>query len=278
MNYANSKQAPGLAALPPWRSRLLFALLLIGLGALMVRAVYLQGIHNDFLQQKGDARYGRVVAISAHRGMITDRHGEPLAISTPVESVWASPQDVEATPQQVKQLARTLGMGVEEVKSRLSDTSRDFVYLKRQLPPEQAEKVAGLKIPGVSMSREYRRYYPDAEVAAHLVGFTDVDDNGQEGIELAQQEKLAGKPGSQRVIKDRRGHIVEDVASIRAPKPGSDLVLSLDNKMQYLAHREIRLAVEQHHAKAGSIVILDAKSGEVLALANWPSYNPNNHT
>ena len=278
MNYANSKQAPGLAALPPWRSRLLFALLLIGLGALMVRAVYLQGIHNDFLQQKGDARYGRVVAISAHRGMITDRHGEPLAISTPVESVWASPQDVEATPQQVKQLARILGMGVEEVKSRLSDTSRDFVYLKRQLPPEQAEKVAGLKIPGVSMSREYRRYYPDAEVAAHLVGFTDVDDNGQEGIELAQQEKLAGKPGSQRVIKDRRGHIVEDVASIRAPKPGSDLVLSLDNKMQYLAHREIRLAVEQHHAKAGSIVILDAKSGEVLALANWPSYNPNNHT
>lgn len=277
MNYANSKQTPGLVALPPWRSRLLFLLLLSSLGALVVRAGYLQGIRNDFLQQKGDARYARTIAINAHRGMITDRHGEPLAISTPVESVWASPQDVEATPQQVRQLARTLDISVEEIKNRLSDTSRDFVYLKRQLPPEQAEKVAALKIPGVSFSREYRRYYPYAEVTAHLLGFTDVDDNGQEGLELAFQEKLGGKPGSQRVIKDRRGYIVEDVASVRAPKPGSDLVLSLDSKMQYLAHREIKLAVQQHRAKAGSIVVLDAKSGEVLALANWPSFNPNNH-
>ncbi|MBI4938821.1 MAG: penicillin-binding protein 2 [Nitrosomonadales bacterium] len=276
MNYASSIQTPGLAALPPWRSRLLFVLLLLGLCALLVRAVYLQGIHNDFLQQKGDARYGRVVDINAHRGMITDRHGEPLAISTPVESVWASPQDVEATPQQLRQLAQALGMPVEEVKNRLSDTTRDFVYLKRQLPPEQAEKIVRLGVPGVSLRREYRRYYPDAEVTAHLLGFTDVDDNGQEGVELAMQEQLGGKAGSQRVIKDRRGHIVEDVASIRAPKPGSDLALSLDSKMQYLAHREIKLAVEQHRAKAGSIVVLDAKSGEVLALANWPSYNPNN--
>ncbi|MBI5659493.1 MAG: penicillin-binding protein 2 [Nitrosomonadales bacterium] len=269
-------QAPGLAALPPGRSHLLFVLLLLGLSALLVRAAYLQGVHNDFLQQKGDARYGRVVTINAHRGMISDRHGEPLAISTPVESVWASPRDVEATPQQVKQLAQVLGMPIEEVKNRLSDTSRDFVYLKRQLPPDQAEKIVGLGVPGVSLRREYRRYYPDADVAAHLLGFTDVDDNGQEGVELALQEQLGGKAGSQRVIKDRRGHIVEDVASIRAPKPGSDLALSLDSRMQYLAYREIRLAVEQHHARAGSIVVLDAKSGEVLALANWPSYNPNN--
>jgi cell division protein FtsI (penicillin-binding protein 3) len=276
MNYASSIQTTRIAALPPWRSRLLFIVLLLGLCALVGRAVYLQGIHNDFLQQKGDARYGRVVDINAHRGMITDRYGEPLAISTPVESIWASPQDAEATPRQVKQLAQVLGMDKEEVASRLFDTSRDFVYLKRQLPPEQAEKVVKLEVPGVSLRREYRRYYPGAEVTAHLLGFTNVDDNGQEGIELALQEQLGGKAGSQRVIKDRRGHIVEDVASIRAPKPGSDLALSIDSKMQYLAFREIKLAVEQHHAKAGSIVVLDAKSGEVLALANWPSYNPNN--
>ncbi|MDE2311328.1 MAG: penicillin-binding protein 2 [Betaproteobacteria bacterium] len=276
MNYASSMQTTGLKALPPWRSRLLFVLLLLCLCALMARAVYLQGIHNDFLQQKGDARYGRVVDINAHRGMITDRYGEPLAISTPVESIWVSPQDVEATPKQVKQLAQIVGMNIEEVKNRLSDTSRDFVYLKRQLPPEQAEKIVRLGVPGVSLRREYRRYYPNADVTAHLLGFTDVDDNGQEGIELALQEQLGGKAGSQRVIKDRRGYIVEDVASIRAPKPGNDLALSLDSKMQYLAYREIKLAVEQHNAKAGSIVVLDAKSGEVLALANWPSYNPNN--
>mgnify|MGYP003385101339 CR=1 FL=1 len=276
MNYAGSIKTAGLVALPPWRSHLLFIVLLLGLCALMARSVYLQGIHDDFLQQKGAARYGRVVDINAHRGMITDRFGEPLAISTPVDSIWVSPQDVESTPQQVKQLAQILGMDIEEVKSRLFDTTRDFVYLKRQLPPEQAARVAKLEMPGVALRHEYRRYYPDADVTAHLLGFTDVDDNGQEGIELALQAQLGGKAGSQRVIKDRRGHIVEDVASIRAPKPGSDTALSLDSKMQYLAYREIKLAVEQHHAKAGSVVVLDAKSGEVLALANWPSYNPNN--
>ena len=276
MNYAGGIQTTGLVALPPWRSRLLFAVLLLGLCGLLARAVYLQGIHNDFLQQKGDARYGRVVDINAHRGMITDRYGEPLAISTPVESIWVSPQDVEATPQQVKQLAQALGMSAEEVQSRMHDTAHDFVYLKRHLPPEQAEKVLRLEVAGVSSRREYRRYYPGADMTAHLLGFTDVDDNGQEGLELALQDRLGGKVGSERVIKDRRGHIVEDVASISAPKPGSDLALSLDSKIQYIAFREIKLAVEQHHAKTGSIVVLDAKSGEVLALANWPSYNPNN--
>jgi cell division protein FtsI (penicillin-binding protein 3) len=276
MNYTSGIQTTGLVALPPWRSRLLFVALLLGMCGLVARAVYLQGIHNDFLQQKGDARYGRVVDINAHRGMITDRYGEPLAISTPVESIWVSPQDVEATPQQVKQLAQIVGMNVEEVRSRLTDTSHDFVYLKRQLSPEQAEKVVKLEMAGVSSRREYRRYYPGADMTAHLLGFTDVDDNGQEGLELELQDKLGGKAGSERVIKDRRGHTVEDVASLRAPKSGSDLALSLDSKMQYMAYREIKLAVEQHHAKAGSIVVLDAKSGEVLALANWPSYNPNN--
>ena len=276
MNYATSKQTPGVIALPPWRSRTLLALLLLSLCALVARAIYLQGIHNDFLQLKGDARYGRVIDIHAHRGMITDRHGEPLAISTPVESVWASPPDVEATPRQIKQLAQIVGMNVKEVKSRILDSERDFVYLKRLLPPEQAGKIMGLEIPGVALQREYRRYYPAGAVTSHLLGFTDLDDNGQEGLELAFQKGLAGQVGSQRVIKDRRGHVVEDVASIRLPKSGSDLVLSIDSKMQYLAYREIKQAVEQHHAKSGSIVMLDANSGEVLALANWPSYNPNN--
>lgn len=276
MNYASSIQSPGLVALPPWRSRTLFVLLQLGLFALLGRAAYLQGIHNGFLQREGNARYGRVVDISAHRGMISDRYGDPLAISTPVKSVWASPQEVDATPDQVKQLARILDMNVEELKNRLSESSRDFVYLKRQMPPEQAEKVTKLGIPGVYLRQEYRRYYPDGEVSAQLLGFTNIDDNGQEGLELALQDQLGGQAGSQRVIKDRRGHIVEDVASVRAPKPGKDVRLSIDNRLQYLAFRAIKHAVEQHHAKAGSIVVLDAKTGEVLALANWPSYNPNN--
>jgi len=276
MNYAGSIKTTGIVALPPWRSRLLFLFLLLGLIGLIIRAVYLQGIHNDFLRQKGDARYGRVVDINAHRGMITDRYGEPLAISTPVESIWISPQDVEATPQQIKELARIVGMDTAEVKSRLFDTSHDFVYLKRQIPPEQAAKVVKLEIPGVSSRREYRRYYPGEDMTAHLLGFTDVDDKGQEGMELAMQDKLGGKAGSERVIKDRRGHTVEDVASLSAPKPGADMALSLDGKLQYIAYREIKQAVVQHNAKAGSVVVLDAKTGEVLALANWPSYNPNN--
>ncbi len=275
MNYAHLPQTSSQIALPAWRSRLLFVLLLGGMCALLARAVYLQGIHNDFLQQKGDARYGRVIEVPAHRGMIVDRNGDPLAVSALAESVWASPPDVEAMPKQVRQLAQALGMDEAEVRRRLFDTSRDFVYLKRQLPPEQARQVALLAIPGVAMRREYRRYYPGGEVTAHLLGFTDVDDNGREGIELAMQARLGGKPGSQQVIKDRRGHIVEDVASLRAPKEGGEVALSIDSKLQFLAFREIKQVVEQHQAKSGSIVVLDAKSGEVLALANWPAYNPN---
>ena len=277
MNYATSPiQTTGQIALPAWRSRVLYVLLLAGLVALLARAVYLQGINNNFLQQKGDARYGRVVEIHAHRGMITDRHGEPLAVSTPVESVWASPGDVEVSSSQIAQLAQIVGLSAAEVRAKLSDTSREFVYLKRQLPPEQAAKVVRLAIPGVSLQREYRRYYPGGEVTSHLIGFTDVDDNGQEGIEFALQAQLGGKPGSQQVIRDRRGYIVQDVASLRAPKEGGDVALSIDSKIQSLAFREIKQAVEQHKAKGGSIVVLDAKTGEVLALANWPSYNSNN--
>ena len=262
--------------LPAWRGRLLAALLLLALAGLVGRAAYLQGIRNNFLQQKGESRYSRVIEMSAHRGMITDRHGKPLAISTPVESVWVSPQDVEITPEQLKRLASLIEMNVAEVGKRITEEQREFVYLKRHLPPEIAARVVELNIPGVFLRREYRRYYPAGEVMAHVLGFTDVDDNGQEGIELARQEALAGKPGSRRVIKDRKGHIVEDVESIRAPRPGQELALSLDSKIQYLAYRELKQAVETHKAKAGGIVVLDAQTGEVLALANLPVYNPNN--
>ncbi|MDP1635535.1 MAG: penicillin-binding protein 2 [Gallionellaceae bacterium] len=276
MNYAASAHADITAKLPGWRATVLFVLLLCGLAGLMGRGVYLQGINDGFLQEKGNARYSRVIEVSAHRGMITDRNGEPLAVSTPVESVWASPADVVASNRQVKQLALVLGMNEKELQSRLSDTSRDFVYLKRQLPPDQAEKAINLNLPGISLQREYRRYYPAGEETAQILGFTGQDDNGQEGLELFLQERLAGKPGSQRVIKDRRGRIVEEAGSLNAPKPGSNIALSMDLKIQYLAYRELADAVHQHRAKAGAVVVLDARSGEVLALANYPGFNPNN--
>ena len=276
MKYAASANPDILAKLPGWRASALFGLLLVGLAGMLIRGVYLQGIHNDFLQKKGDARYSRVIEVSAHRGKISDRNGEPMAVSTPVESVWASPPDVDADRRQVKRLAQILGIDVEELKNRLFDTSRDFVYLKRQLPPDQVEKVVGLNVPGVSLLREYRRYYPTGEEAAQTLGFTGQDDNGQEGMELALQELLAGKPGSQRVIKDNRGSIVEDAGSLHPSKPGSDIVLSLDSNLQHIAYRELETAVRQHRAKAGAVVVLDARTGEVLALANYPGYNPNN--
>ena len=278
MNYAASAQSEITAKLPGWRATVLFALLLAGLTGLLGRGVYLQGIHDDFLQEKGKARYSRVIEVNAHRGNISDRNGEPLAVSTPVESVWASPSDVEADNRQVKKLAQILGMKIGEVKSRLSDTSRDFVYLKRLLPPDQIEQVMGLHLPGISLQREYRRYYPAGEESAQTLGFTGQDDIGQEGMEFALQEQLAGKPGSQRVIKDNHGYIVEDAGSLHPPKPGSDIVLSLDSNLQHIAYRELESAVRLHRAKSGAVVILDARSGEVLALANYPSYNPNNRS
>jgi len=262
--------------LPAWRSLVLGGFLLLGFLGLVVRAIYLQGMHNDFLQQKGESRYSRVIEISAHRGMITDRHGEPLAISTPVESVWASPHDMDAKPGQLKKLANLIRMDVVEVRKRISDQKRDFVYLRRHLPPDITAKVVELNIPGIFLKREFRRYYPTGELTAHMLGFTDIDDNGQEGIELGWQDTLAGKPGSRRVIKDRKGRIVEDVESILEPKPGQDIALSIDSKIQYLAYRELKQAMEINKAKAGEIVVLDTQTGEVLALANLPTFNPNN--
>jgi cell division protein FtsI (penicillin-binding protein 3) len=262
--------------LPVWRSRLLLAGILLWFVALVVRAVYLQGLNNDFLKQKGESRYARVIDISATRGMIVDRNNEPLAISTPVESVAASPSDVKLTPDKAQKLARLLETDPADIYRRIADTQREFVYLRRQLPPEQAAKVVELNIPGVFLQREYRRYYPAGEVMAHLIGFTDVDDKGQEALELAFEESLIGRPGSRHVIKDRLGRIVEDVSSIKSPQDGARLTLSIDTKIQYLAFRELKKAVIDHKAKAGGIVVLDAGTGEVLAMANLPTYNPNN--
>ncbi len=268
---------PGTAtAHPRWRARAVLALLLAGFVVLALRAVYLQGWNNDFLRQKGESRYGRVIEMPATRGMITDRNREPLAISTPVESVWASPADVEITPEKMKRLAQLLEVDHAEIAKKLADTKREFVYIKRHMPPEEAAKVLALDVPGISLQREYRRYYPGGEFFAHLVGFTDVDEKGQEGLELALEEELAGKPGSRRVIKDRLGHIVEDVESIRTPQQGRDIALSIDARVQYLAFRELKNAVALHQARAGGIVVLDAISGDILAMANLPSYNPNN--
>ncbi|HUF19563.1 MAG TPA: penicillin-binding protein 2 [Burkholderiales bacterium] len=262
--------------LPVWRARLLLLLVLAAFVTLAARAFYLQGLHNDFLQAEGEMRYARTVEISAHRGMITDRAGEPLAISTPVESVWASPSDADLSADQLQRLSRLLDVSVDELHRRFDGRNRDFVYLKRHLPPEQAARVVSLNLPGVFLKREYRRYYPAAEVTAHVLGFTNVDDHGQEGIELAYQNWLAGKSGSRRVIKDRLGRIIEDVESISVPQQGRELALSIDRRIQYLAFRELRDAVRAQRAQAGSVVVLDAETGEVLALANWPTYNPNN--
>jgi cell division protein FtsI (penicillin-binding protein 3) len=262
---------------PVWRRRLLLVMVLMGFAVLLGRGIYLQSVHKAFLQQKGDARYSRSMTLPAHRGMITDRYGEPLAISTPVESIWASPPDVKVNQVQIKKLAKLLDIKpVELSKKLINNNQREFVYVKRRIPPELAGRVMQLGIPGVFMQREYRRYYPEGEVTAHLVGFTSIDENGQEGFELAQQDWLSGKPGSRRVIKDRQGRIVEDLEAVKVPQDGHDLVLSIDRKIQYLAYRELAAAVEQNKAKAGAAVVLDAKTGEVLAMVNLPTYNPNN--
>ena len=275
----NSAPSPILALrLPLWRSRMMLAFVFAGFMALIGRAVFLQAWDTDFLQEKGDKRAIRDIEIPAYRGKITDRNGEILASSTPVRSVWAIPEDVAATRDQLRELSRLIDVPLEELDKKVGDTDRSFVYLKRQLPPEIAEKVTELNLPGIYQQREFRRYYPAGEVAAHILGFTGVDEVGQEGIELAFQQSLAGKPGSRRVLKDRRGNVVEDIANVRAPHEGKDVALSIDSKIQYIAYSQLKLAVEAHKAKAGGIIVLDARSGEVLALANLPTFNPNNRS
>ncbi len=261
--------------LPAWRSRLMALAILSCFAVLICRSFYLQVLHNDFLQEKGDSRYRRDLEISASRGRIADRHGDVLAISTPMKSVWAIPADARLTQQQTKQLAALLEIDVKELSRRLA-SDKPFVFLKRQLPPDVGDQVAALKLPGIGQDKEYRRYYPSGEMTAHVVGFTGVDDKGLEGVELAFQSQLLGHPGSRSVIKDRRGQIVEDVGSIRPPQDGKDIRLSLDAKVQYLAYSQLKQAVLDFKAKAGGAVVVDAKTGEILALANWPTYNPNN--
>jgi cell division protein FtsI (penicillin-binding protein 3) len=262
-------------ALPGWRSRFT-GLFLLGLFALLIgRAFYLQVINNEFLQVKGESRYRRDLEVSASRGKISDRNGQLLAVSTPMKSIWAIPADTRLEPRQFAELARLLEIDPHELKRALA-MDKNFVYLRRQVPPDVAERIAALKLPGIHQNPEFRRYYPSGEMVAHLVGFTGVDDKGLEGVELAFQNELMGRPGSRSVIKDRRGEIVEDVGGMRPPLDGKDIRLALDTKVQYLAFSAIKQAVQENAAKAGSVVVIDVKTGEVLALANWPSYNPNN--
>ena len=263
--------------LPMWRPRFVLLALLAGSLTLTGRALYLQGVNNDFLQAKGESRYARTIEIPATRGRITDRHGDMLAVSTPVRSVWAMPSEAKFEPAQARELARMLEMDVRELNEKLT-TQRDFVYLKRQLAPELAQRIADLKLPGIHEQKEYRRYYPGGEVSAHILGFTNVEDRGQEGIELAFEKQLAGAPGLRRVIKDRRGQIIEDVTAVRPPREGEDIALAIDGKIQYLAWSALRDTMEQHKAKAGAAVVIDTRSGEILALVNAPTFNPNNRS
>jgi cell division protein FtsI (penicillin-binding protein 3) len=262
--------------LPRWRARLVLFALLAGMIALLGRSLYLQGVHNEFLQAKGKSRYARVLEVPATRGRIADRNGNLLAVSTPVHSIWAIPSDVgQLTPGQLRQLAQLLEMDVADLNARFA-AGRDFVFLKRQVPPEIAGKVAALELPGIHQQNEFRRFYPSGEVMAHMLGFTGVEDRGQEGIELTFERVLAGQAGTKRVIKDRRGQVVEDVEAIRPPRDGEDVALAMDAGIQYLAYTALREAVQRHGAQAGSVVALDVQTGEVLALVNAPTFNPNN--
>jgi len=246
---------------------------------LVIRGFDLHVTNKTFLQGQGDARALRSIPVAAHRGMIVDRHGEPLAVSTPVDSIWAHPLQFKATTRQLYNLAKLLDMKPQQLSKLVNEKkkeNKEFVYLKRRINPSLAQKVVDMGIPGLSMQREYRRYYPTGEVAAHAVGFTNVDDTGQEGIELAYDEWLKGTDGSQLVMKDRLGRVFKPVDLIKSPHAGKDLVLSIDRRLQYLTYRELKRAVFEHKAKSGSAVILDVQTGEILAMVNQPSFNPNN--
>lgn len=265
-----------------WRFLFVVLVLLALAGLLLAHLARVQVLPGEekgfeFLQTQGEARTLREERIAAYRGVITDRNGEPLAVSTPVLSLWANPKLVPG--HAVEPLAQALGIKPGQLRQRLeANASREFIYLKRHLPPQDANKVLALDIPGVSAEQEYRRYYPAAEVAAHLVGFTNVDERGQEGIELAYDAWLEGHAGSKQVLRDLKGRNIKEVALLKAAESGKDLALSIDLRLQYLAYRELKAAVQAHQAKAGSIVVMDVSTGEVLAMANQPSYNPNDRS
>jgi cell division protein FtsI (penicillin-binding protein 3) len=259
-----------------WRIHLVSALIFGALLALVGRAFYLQIINEDFLQERGDARYRRVLDIPASRGKILDRHGDMLAQSTPMRAVWAT-ADAKLDKDQLKALAELLEMDPRQIEKKLTG-EKNFVYLKHQVSPESAARVAALKLPGIQMDREYSRFYPAGDMVAHMVGFTGKEDKGQEGVELAFESRLIGANGERTVIKDRRGQIVEEIGSERPPQDGEDIQLAIDSKIQFIAFNALRNAAEKFHAKGGSVIVADVKSGEILALANWPTYNPNNRS
>ncbi|WP_313476961.1 peptidoglycan D,D-transpeptidase FtsI family protein [Stutzerimonas kunmingensis] len=264
-------------ALYPWRFRIVLTLLALLVGAIVWRIVDLQVMDQGFLKGQGDARSVRHIPIPAHRGLITDRNGEPLAVSTPVTTLWGNPKELQAAKSRWPDLAKALGQDAATLSERLrSQASREFIYLVRGLTPEQGQEILDLKIPGVYAQEEFRRFYPAGEVAAHVVGFTDIDDRGREGMELAYDEWLAGVPGKRQVLKDRRGRLIKDVQVVKNAKAGKAMALSIDLRLQYLAHSELRNVVQEYGAKAASLVMVDVKTGEILAMANQPTYNPNN--
>jgi cell division protein FtsI (penicillin-binding protein 3) len=261
---------------PVWRSKFIVAAVALGFFGLAARAAWIQVIGNEFYKKQGEVRFARTLDLPANRGRIFDRNGLLLATSVPVPSVWAIPEDVERDDAKLAKLAKLLDLPLPELMKRLDEEDKNFVWLKRQLDDATAKQIAALDIKGIYQRKEYRRQYPEGEAAAHVVGFTNVEDHGQEGVELAFNKDLAGRPGSRRVIKDRLGRIVEDVGQQVPPVDGKDLQLSIDSKVQFFAYQKLRDAIAENKAKAGSVVVLDVQTGEVLALANYPSYSPAN--
>jgi cell division protein FtsI (penicillin-binding protein 3) len=262
-----------------WRLYLVWVLLAAGVALLAARVVSLHVLQSDFLREQGDARTVRTEPLVAHRGVITDRNGEPLAISSPVKSLWLNPQEIHGNDNEIRRLAASLEVDAAELLARIDDRSRrEFIYLQRRLPPVEADRILALGVPGVYARQEYQRYYPQGEVSAHLVGFTNIDDMGQEGLELAYDEWLRGVPGRKRVIKDRRGRIIRELDTIETAQPGQTLELSIDFRLQSLAYRELKEAYVHRSARSATAVVLDVESGEVLAMVNQPSFNPNNRS
>jgi len=260
-----------------WRYWFALCLLVMGGVALLYRAVHLHVFERAFLAHQGDVRTVRFERIEAHRGVISDRNGEPLAVSAPVETVYANPQQLELKVSEIKILAETLGVSFKWLSAKLAHSSdKSFIYLKRKMAPHQVKAVLDLNFAGIYSRREYQRYYPAGEVASHVVGFTDIDEKGQEGIELSYDKWLTGYVGKQRVLKDRKQRVIKDLGVVKAARPGKNIQLALDMRIQYLAYRELKAAVTTHKARSGSIVVLDINTGEVLAMVNQPSFNPNN--
>lgn len=262
--------------IPVSRLYAFLAIVLLASVALAARAFNLQIMETEFLKEQGEARFMRDVEVPVRRGNILDRNGEPLAVSTPVDSVWVNPGELLQSPEDIVRLATVLGADADEIERRLTQRAqKEFVWLKRRLHPDLAAQIDALKLPGVFLQKEYRRFYPAGEVAAHVIGFTNIDDIGQEGLELAYNDWLQGKPGVKRVIRDRLGRTVEHAELIRDSVPGQDIELTIDRRLQYLAYRELKRTVLKHGARSGSVVVLDIDTGEVLAMVNQPSYNPN---